>query len=228
MHDNALMIRICLFFTIVSSSILGDFNGWIFPLPSLHLTHPYKAVGQIIMLDDQGMSHSCSGVLISSQDVLTAAHCIIMPGTSTPYSSISFHPARFVRSVDRVAGDPQGSSLATDYWVFRSFLKAQEMGSNVKVDVHEFDIALFRLKDRLGDRMGWIDLFDAAAESILESQAFSSWTATLVGYPSSLLGAGVMATCRANESGLYDPLAAHSCQTAAGLSGSPLLSYQQD
>jgi len=56
---------------------------------------PYRAVGMIRFQDKSGSWHTCSGVLIGPQDVLTAGHCVHSGGsTGDWYSNFYFYPGK--------------------------------------------------------------------------------------------------------------------------------------
>ncbi|MCC5609867.1 trypsin-like serine protease [Nostoc sp. CHAB 5834] len=61
-------------------------------IPMTSRKNPWSSVGKIEMLDADGNGYSCTGTLISEDEVLTNAHCIVNPETRKAYQKIKFLP----------------------------------------------------------------------------------------------------------------------------------------
>lgn len=131
---------------------------------------PWRAIAWLSLQDEAGepVTH-CTGSLISSDTVLTAAHCLYNPDIFYPADG----PAR-IRVVPGKNGgeEPFGSTMAESWWVPETWVASG--GRDFFVDW-----ALIKLEEPIGASTGWFTIAVLSDKTLLDQAA----NPVLIGYP---------------------------------------------
>jgi hypothetical protein len=135
--DNLLNDRIG-----ATGSPTGGANGYDYPPPQetfLVMTsnygtastpYPYKTIGKVFFVDEEGDDSECSASSIGGRAVLTAAHCVC-DGNGTYYTKWVFVPAY------QKGKEPFGKWTASSFLTFSSFFQGENAGRDVAFAVVE-------------------------------------------------------------------------------------------
>ena len=131
---------------------------------------PWRAIAWLSLQDEAGehVTH-CTGSFISSDTVLTAAHCLYNPDIFRPADG----PAR-IRVVPGKDGadEPFGSTMARSWWVPETWIASG--GRDFFVDW-----ALIKLEEPIGASTGWFTIAVLSSKTLLDQAA----NPVLIGYP---------------------------------------------
>ncbi|MDR3556796.1 MAG: hypothetical protein P4L55_18745 [Syntrophobacteraceae bacterium] len=127
----------------------GVSNGYNYPPPQetffvmtslygkISTPYPYKTIGKVFFVEEDGYDSQCSAASIGGRAVLTAAHCVC-DGNGTYYTKWVFVPAYH----DGKA--PFGKWTASSFLTFSDFLQGQSIGR---------DVAFAIVKDNKGKKL---------------------------------------------------------------------------
>ncbi len=171
---------------------------------------PWSAIGKLYM---QG-GGICSGVLVSEQVVLTAAHCLFMYSDSNDRD----WPVEFV------AGENGGNYVAragiSEVYISPNYDNVLSMQTH---DVDGFDWAFVILDERIGAQAGFVPVYPVTSDELRDA-ALGRWLAvSQAGYSAdSEYQLSAHIGCRLTE--VYDDNTVfHECDTLQGDSGSPFM-----
>ncbi|CAF0936297.1 unnamed protein product [Adineta steineri] len=156
--------------------------------------YPWSAVGKL--------STGCTGTLVGSDLVLTAAHCVIDSKThALSTKSLYFY-------ANMIDGKSSHQAFVSHIW----------WGTTDPNTNRNKDWALLRLDKKLGDTQGWLGV------RMLSTNTMITTPGTLVGYSADFRNsktAGAHIGCSITKQ-LKDDLFIHNCDMTRGASGGPI------
>ena len=125
---------------------------------------PFSAVVRLRNFYDH-KTNSCSGTMVASNLVLTAAHCLYDKGEGAFANSILVYPGK------NGGHNVYGSHPAHHYLVSPGYILADWW------EAHAYDWALVVLEDHIGDQTGWFEV------DVLDPEEVKDEVAYMIGYP---------------------------------------------
>jgi glutamyl endopeptidase len=171
---------------------------------------PYSGICLIQAYNNAGDTQAVlagTGWLAGPDTVITAAHVVYDPDHLNGASGARAGIVQMWFGFNDDPEPPFGDSVSTKIFVPHAYQKTQDA---------DHDIAVIRLNERVGDRLGWFDLRSAPDTHLRNSEV------TVAGYPGEdkkrfKLYEGEKQILDASETRLY-----HNVDTTAGQSGAPI------
>ena len=168
---------------------------------------PWSAIGEVSMIDSQGR-FICSGVMVGSDTVLTAAHCVYSRSLGAFFKTINFQPGQSSSET------PFGEIPWLHVTIYGSY--ANPSSSD---DPNIYDIAIIKLSQQIGISTGWLGI----KVPCQQPDAAGSFSLVTAGYPTDKpIGSCITTSCRVTVRSCSDPYLYHTCPTIEGQSGSAM------
>lgn len=182
-------------------SIFGSDTRTICPVSAL----PWRAIGEISMSDNTGQ-YICSGAMVGSDAVLTAAHCVYSRSNQAFFSTLSFAPGQSASQA------PYGTIPWAHVTIYSNYASSSIPDPNI------YDIAVIKLTQQVGTTTGWLGV-----EIPCQAPDQGSFSLVTAGYPDDKpFGTCVTAGCRVTYNSCTNPYLYHECPTVDGQSGSAM------
>ena len=183
-------------------SIFGADTRTICPTSAL----PWSAIGEIDMSDRTGR-YICSGAMVGSDAVLTAAHCVFSRSNQAFFSTVSFAPGQ------SSSESPYGVIPWSHVTIYASY------ASSSTSDPNPYDIAVIKLSQPVGLSSGWLGI----KVPCQEPDAQGTFAIVTAGFPDDRpIGTCMTAECSVSYNSCTDPYLYHKCPTIDGQSGSAM------
>lgn len=158
--------------------------------------YPWRAIGKVF-------NAGCSGTLVGRDIVLTAAHCVVDPATKQISNNLTWFRPNYANG-----------SAPVESWIEQIWTGTFDPQAN-----RGNDWALLRLREPIGDMVGWINV------NFTDTTNFPN-IVTVAGYSVDFNGgevAGAHIDCNTRSRFEDTNLIYHDCDTARGSSGGPVL-----
>jgi V8-like Glu-specific endopeptidase len=176
---------------------------------------PFRAVGQLLMTWQSGATAICSGALISSHTVLTAAHCLYNHDDGGWAANIKYVPGRR-GSTDSDA--PYGAFEWETAYILSGYTDNYD---GTYGSVYPWDLGVLILKEPIGDSLGWL--------GYRHYEDLGAFTANIAGYPSDMpLGTMWLVSCEVLAENIGTQYFLTDCDTYPGSSGSAVYALGDD
>ena len=159
---------------------------------------PHSAVVKLVVTFASGDEFGCSGTLVGTRTVLTAAHCVHDAGLGWA-TEVEVIPGK------DDASEPYGSTLATHLQAETEWVTDADQ---------DFDWAIMTLNTHIGELTGWLGYAE------LTDGTIDGLPMELAGYPGDLAGGRQMYHSEGFIEDESDLMVDHDADTMAGMSGS--------
>jgi protease YdgD len=158
--------------------------------------YPWRAIGKVF-------NAGCSGTMVGRDIVLTAAHCVVDPATKQIANNLTWFRPNYVNA-----------SAPVESWIEQIWTGTFDPGAD-----RGHDWAVLRLREPIGDKVGWINVNPTDAINF-------PGIVTVAGYSADFNGgevAGAHIDCNTRARFQDANTIFHDCDTARGSSGGPVL-----
>lgn len=129
--------------------------------------YPVRTAVKIFYYDSDTIKQCCSGIMVSDDLVLTAAHCVYF-NFDDDYNDREFRDSLLIAPVynDGQLSPIFGSSKSLKYFIFKTWYDGVEWD----------DIALIKLSEPIGEETGWVGIAYNEADNFFEQNVFHKFS----------------------------------------------------